>query len=63
MYGNYFCRLGFLNLLADKRRSLSRYSSLADYGHEVILYEMNDVRETEMHTSEPLIPEPNSSDV
>jgi hypothetical protein len=49
------------DLLADSHNILNRWKN---YFHQLLnVHGINDVRQTEMHTAEPLVPEPSSLEV
>jgi hypothetical protein len=50
-----------MDLLADSHNILNRWKNYFCHLLNIMMY--NDVRQTEMHTAEPLVLEPSSSDV
>jgi hypothetical protein len=49
------------DLIADPHIVLNRWKTY--YSHLLKVYRINDVRQMEIHTAEPLIPEPSPSEV
>ena len=51
------------NVFADSHSILARWRNYFSQILKVSIHGVNDVRQTEIHTKEPLVPEPSASDV